>query len=66
MSYGYIGDLQVNLNPNNPFLEMLAAVDDGQEAGAQAGQPPPAAEAPVSRFKLPEFWPRGSGSLGLS
>jgi hypothetical protein len=54
MSYGYIGDPLVNFNPNNPFLDMLAAIDEPQEGGSvQAGQPPPAAEAAVSRFKLP-------------
>jgi hypothetical protein len=49
MSYGYIGDLLVNFNPNNLFLDMLAAIDEPQEGGVQAGQPPPAVEADVSR-----------------
>jgi hypothetical protein len=62
MSYGYIGDPLVNFNPNNPFLDMLAAIDEQQPGGSeQAGQPPPAAETAVSRFKLPEFWPHAPG-----
>jgi hypothetical protein len=61
MSYGYIGDPLVNFNPNNPFLDMLAAIDEPQEGGVQAGQPPPAAEAAMIRFKLLEFWPHDLG-----
>jgi hypothetical protein len=63
---GYIGDTEIRLNENNPFLEMLAAVDG---AGPGAGQPvePAAAEQLVveqqsfGRFKLPDFWPHAPG-----
>jgi hypothetical protein len=60
MSYGYIGDPRVNFYPNNPFLEMIAALDDasGQEQQLQAGPP---AENIVGRFKLPDFWPHAAG-----
>jgi hypothetical protein len=59
MSYGYIGDPRVNFNPNNPFLEMIATLDDagGQEQQLQAGPP---AENVVGRFKLPDFWPHAT------
>jgi hypothetical protein len=60
MYNGYIGDPTVNFNRNNPFLEMIAALDDagGQEQQVQAGPP---AENIVGRFKLPEFWPHAPG-----
>jgi hypothetical protein len=60
MFNGYIGDPIVNFNHNNPFLEMIAALDDagGQEQQVQAGPP---AENIVGRFKLPDFWPHAPG-----
>jgi hypothetical protein len=60
MSFGYISDPTVNLHPTNPFLEMIAALDDagGQEQQVQAR---PLAENIVGRFKLPDFWPHAPG-----
>jgi hypothetical protein len=59
MSWRFNGDPELNINGNNPFLDMLAAIDE--PAGAAGGQPeqPPAAVAESSsgRVKLPEFWP---------
>jgi hypothetical protein len=39
MSWGYSGDHYVNLNENNPFLEMIAAID-GEEEQQQPPPPP--------------------------
>jgi hypothetical protein len=65
MSYSYIGDLNYGYRENNPFLNMLAAID-----GEQEQNPPPAAggsqqqqqQLPVeSKVKLPDFWPHAPG-----
>jgi hypothetical protein len=63
MSWRFNGDPVLNFNANNPFLDVLAAIDE--PAGAAGGQPeqPPAAVAESSsgRVKLPEFWPHAPG-----
>jgi hypothetical protein len=66
MSWGYSGDPDVNLNENNPFLEMIAAIDGEEEQQ----QPPPQQGAAAvqnndnngaGRVKLPDFWPHAPG-----
>jgi hypothetical protein len=63
MSYGYNGDPYGELNVNNPFLAMLAAVEGEQEPQ----NPPPALvnqqqqQSVEARVKLPDFWPHAPG-----
>ena len=51
-SSSYSGDPWFNLQPNNPFLEMLAAID-GPGDNSQQQQP----DRRSSNVKLPDFWP---------
>jgi hypothetical protein len=67
MYNGYNGDLTIRFGENNPFLEMLAVVEEEHQ-----GQQPPV--LPVvnpqqqhvmvhgaGRVKLPDFWPHAPG-----
>lgn len=63
---GYIGDTDVPLSRNNPFLDLLAAIGDDEEAGGSGGgrrdppvQPQQQQQDVVHRdrhIRLPEFW----------
>ena len=60
MAYGgNIGDPWNNWQPNNPFLEMLAAID-GPE-GAAGGQDGGHHHRHSGNVKLPDFWPEAPG-----
>jgi hypothetical protein len=66
MSYSYIGNPDIGyFRENNPFLSMIAAVDDEPQAGGSA--PPANVEQQqqrvleTGRVKLPDFWPHAPG-----
>jgi hypothetical protein len=57
---GYNGDPNYGFSQNNPFLSMLAAVDEPQNnVQAVAGQQQQ--QSVESRVKLPDFWPHAPG-----
>jgi hypothetical protein len=51
--------LNMNFQPNNLFLEMIATLDDanGHEAADQQVQAGPSVDNLVGCFKLLDFWP---------
>jgi hypothetical protein len=62
MSWSNIGDPYYGFSSNNPFLEMIAALDDaaGSNVQSAAQQTEPPAEQ-SGRVKLPDFWPQAPG-----
>jgi hypothetical protein len=65
MYNGYNGDPNMRFSENNPFLELLATVDEGQP-GQQLPDvpvvaPPQNMEHGAGRVKLPDFWPHAPG-----
>jgi hypothetical protein len=63
MAWSNNGDPSWNFNENNPFLEMLAALNDAAVNTEEPATPPLAAtpyEA-AGRVKLPEFWSHAPG-----
>lgn len=69
MEYGYNGDPDVIIRGNNPFLDMLAAVEEDDAQSTVSSYLSEASNASAHRFtlasenkgpknfKLPEFWP---------
>jgi hypothetical protein len=60
MSYGYNGDPYYGFSENNPFLSMLAAVDEPQN-NAPAAASQQQQQSVEARVKLPDFWPHAPG-----
>jgi hypothetical protein len=57
---GYSGDPYYGFSENNPFLSMLAAVDESQNnVPAVASQQQQ--QSVETRVKLPDFWPHAPG-----
>jgi hypothetical protein len=67
MSYSYIGNPDIGyFRENNPFLSMIAAVDEEPQAGGSAPpanveQQQPQRVLEAGRVKLPDFWPHAPG-----
>jgi hypothetical protein len=65
MYHGYNGDPNILFSENNPFLELVATVGEGQP-GKQLPEvpvaaPPPNMEHGAGCVKLPDFWPHAPG-----